>query len=116
MRRAPLLALLDEGPYEGLLPGARASASKERSAAVRGDRAMRITLWPTTKIVELETATGRVPARIWEGTTDAGIAVHAFITRIGVDERENQAAFQQALEHQDPPSAAIAAYPLRLVL
>jgi hypothetical protein len=44
---------------------------------------MRIALTSTTKMVELETPDGgHVQARLWEGTTDSGIPVHAFITRI----------------------------------
>ena len=39
---------------------------------------MKVTLESTTKIVELN----GVQARIWEGTTEGGIRVHAFITRI----------------------------------
>lgn len=78
---------------------------------------MTVTLHPTTKIVELKTADGTVPARIWEGTTESGIPCHAFITRIGVDRSENTEQFQRELQEQQAPSLAVAeAYPLRMVL
>jgi hypothetical protein len=79
--------------------------------------AMTVTLHATTKIVELQTADGRVPARIWEGTTESGIPVHAFITRVAVDRAEDTREFERELFEQRAPSAAVsAAYPLRLVL
>jgi hypothetical protein len=45
---------------------------------------MTVTLHSTDKIVELQTPTGVVPARLWEGETANNIACHAFITRIAV--------------------------------
>jgi hypothetical protein len=83
----------------------------------QAERAVTVTLHATTKVVELQTASGRVPARIWEGTTDSGIPVHAFITRIAVDRAEDTTQFATELLEQRAPSAAVAAvYPLRLVL
>jgi hypothetical protein len=43
---------------------------------------MKVTLESTTQIVTLETASGAVPARLWQGHTDQGTPCHAFITRI----------------------------------
>ena len=79
---------------------------------------MTVTLHSTTKIVELVTQTGNiVPARIWEGTTESGIPVHAFVTRIAVHKREDHEQFERELLEQRPPSGAIAGvYPTRLVL
>jgi len=81
---------------------------------------VRVTLESTTKIVKFVTLTGtEVDARIWEGQTESGIAVHAFITRIAIDKTDLAAnqQFSRELEEQRPPSPVIdAAYPLRMIL
>ena len=80
---------------------------------------MKVTLQPTSKVLELRSANGIVPARIWEGETDKGVKVHAFITRIaiGVDEPPDVVEeFQKCLKEEAAPSVEVAAYPLRLVL
>ncbi len=43
---------------------------------------MKITVENTDSIVTLDIGGKSVPARIWEGTTDTGVPVVAFITRI----------------------------------
>ena len=77
---------------------------------------MKVILESTTKIVELATSDGVVPARIWEGTTDSGIPVHAYITRVAVDRNEDTGPFTRELQEHRAPTAPIAAIPLRLVL
>lgn len=78
---------------------------------------MKVTLEQTTKIVELRTATGVVPARIWEGVTDSGIPVHAFITRIAVHKDQDQADFERELREQRAPTPLVdEVYPARMVL
>lgn len=82
---------------------------------------MRITIEPTSKIVDIQTSSGAwVPARIWEGKTERGTPVHCFITRI-CPTVPNPAApiveeFQAALIETKPPSPAVDAIPLRFVL
>lgn len=73
---------------------------------------MKVTLHNTSKIVELN----GVPARIWEGETESGIPVHAFITRICVATDQNNEQFEKELTETRPPSAEVAVYPLRLIL
>lgn len=74
---------------------------------------MKITIESTTKIVELN----GVPARIWEGTTESGIKVHCFITRIACDKDEPKIIeFNQELSEQKEPSVEVQIYPLRLIL
>ena len=74
---------------------------------------MKITIESTTKIVQL----GSVPARIWEGTTDSGIAVHCFVTRIAVAKTDDASQFERELLEQRAPSQAVErAYDLRVVL
>ena len=55
--------------------------------------------------------------RIWEGETDSGIKVHAYIPRIACDENEaNQELFRVELLEQKKPSGAIEAIPLSLII
>lgn len=90
---------------------------------------MKLTIHPTSKIVELvltdlvgdgprvETLT--CPARLWEGVTEDGIRVNMFVTRVvPILERDDprQAAFQKTLEEVEPPSATADAWPTRLIL
>lgn len=86
---------------------------------------MKITIESTTKIVELKTDSrpgwdsGNMPARVWEGVTESGIPVHVFITRLAptipVDD-PRQEEFQRELSEQKAPTAAVASYPLRMIL
>lgn len=74
---------------------------------------MRIHIESTTKVV---TVNG-VDARIWEGETDTGIRVHAFITRIAAPMAgADLSQFEAELEAQRAPSADVAAIPTRLIL
>ena len=79
---------------------------------------MKITIESTTKFVELQTQFSRVPARVWEGTTEKGAKVVAFITRIASPETENQEDFERELQEtpHTAPSPEVQAFPLRLVL
>lgn len=83
---------------------------------------MKITLHSTTKVVDLQTPTGSVPARIWEGTTDRGTPVHAFVTRICPSipipelKPETEAEFKKDLDECEAPSAGVREIPLRLIL
>lgn len=74
---------------------------------------MVVTLYSTSKIVELN----GVPARVWEGATDSGIAVHAFITRIAVHKNDDATQFErELLQCSDPSPLVDATYPARLVI
>ncbi len=73
---------------------------------------MRITVESTTKKVQLN----GVPARIWEGMTDSGIPVHVYITRVAVEEGQNQEQFERELDQHRAPSPAVQAISLKLVL
>jgi hypothetical protein len=76
-----------------------------------------VTLTSTSKIVELQTPAGVVPARLWEGTTENGIKCHAFITRIAVHKDDDAAEFERELQEHRAPSVALAGvYDTRLVL
>jgi hypothetical protein len=60
---------------------------------------MKVTIESTSKIVELN----GVPARVWEGTTDSGIKVHCFVTRIAIDKDETRMYFEKvSIENELP--------------
>lgn len=76
---------------------------------------MKVTLEPTDKVVTLE----GVEARVWQGVTDTGTPVHAYITRIAVpvDDPEECARFARELgAEKSAPRPEVAAIPLRMVL
>ena len=74
---------------------------------------MEVQLESTTKIVDLN----GVPARIWEGQTENGIAVHAFIARIAVHNSDDATQFEAELkECRAPTNPDINTYPARLML
>ena len=73
---------------------------------------MIVKLESTTKLV---TVNG-VPARIWEGTTDSGIPVHAYVTRIAVHKDADASQFERELQECRVPSPEVAAISTRLVL
>lgn len=73
---------------------------------------MHVVLSPTSKIVLLD----GVPARVWEGKTERGVPVHAFITRLAVDRNDDTTELERALVEQRAPSAVVEAIPARLLL
>jgi hypothetical protein len=77
---------------------------------------MKVNLESTTKMTGLIIGGATVPARIWEGVTESGVKVHAYITRIAVAHGEDSRQFEQELLEQRAPSPAVEAIPLRLIL
>jgi len=77
---------------------------------------MKVTLESTTRLIDLQTPSGVVPARLWEGTTDSGIPVTAYITRIQVAADEDQTQFAAELQACRPPTLQGAIIPLRFIL
>jgi hypothetical protein len=76
---------------------------------------MNVQLHSTEKMVTLN----GIPARIWEGITESGIEVHAYITRIAIKETESEEAktqFASELKQCAKPSKQIEAIPSRLVI
>lgn len=74
---------------------------------------MNVQLHSTDKVVTLN----GVPARIWEGITENGIEVHAFITRIAVHKDNDASQFEKELSEQHAPASDdIQAYPSRLII
>jgi hypothetical protein len=79
---------------------------------------MKMTLQSTTKIVELRSRSGGVmQARIWEGTTENGVPVHAFITRVACHKDEDNSELERDLREHVAPSDNIGkAYDLRFFI
>ncbi len=77
---------------------------------------MQVQLESTTKIVELIVDGHPIKARVWEGTTAAGIRCHAFITRIAVKTDDDRTEFERDLKEHAAPTPEIQAIPLRFIL
>lgn len=80
---------------------------------------MKLQIHSTSKVVEFNINGATVPARIWEGTTESGVPVHCFITRIAPTipkDDPRQSEFEKELLEQEAPSADIDWYPLRMIL
>lgn len=84
---------------------------------------MKITIESTSKVVEFVSDGIVVPARVWQGVTENGIPVQAFITRIApeiptTDPRidELTAEFERDLHRQADPRPTVAAIPLRMII
>lgn len=84
---------------------------------------MKITIESTRKIVMLETLSGHVAARVWQGETENGIPVQCFIPRIAPEVEEGdprfadvQKQFQEELDRMADPRPSVAAIPLRMVI
>jgi hypothetical protein len=73
---------------------------------------MKVTLESTTKIVSFN----GIDCRVWEGCTESGIPVHAYITLIAVDKELPQEQFARELEEHRVPSVEVQAIPLRLII
>jgi hypothetical protein len=79
---------------------------------------VKITLESTSKVVELVTPTlgATASARIWEGHTESGIAVHCYITRIAVPAGEDVSQFERELQEMRAPTPDVEAIPARMIL
>lgn len=73
---------------------------------------MQIAIESTEKIVMVN----GVPARIWEGHTASGIAVHCYVTRIAVKNGLDTTEFERELQEHAVPSVDVQAIPLHLIL
>lgn len=74
---------------------------------------MKLIIQNTSKIVELN----GIPCRIWEGMTESGIVVHAYIPRVAIDKHELRAhEFEKELKEVCSPTPEIASIPLKLII
>lgn len=84
---------------------------------------MKIRIESTSKIVMLVVGGKEVPARVWQGETDGGIAVQCFITRIAPEIPKSDpnidnltAEFERDLKRQAEPRPTVDAIPLRMII
>lgn len=77
---------------------------------------VKITLTSTTKLITLLVNGVDVPARIWQGETESGIEVHAYVTRIAVHKDLDYSQFERELVSCAEPTPDTEAIPLRLIL
>jgi hypothetical protein len=73
---------------------------------------MKITIESTEKIVFLD----GFQCRIWEGETESGIKLHAYIPRVAAAPDQDLTQFEKELKEQRKPSPEIQAIPLRMIL
>lgn len=62
---------------------------------------MKATLEPTSMF----TFVNGVRCRIWQGTTERGVPIHAHIALVGVDRAEDSSELERALKEVAPPRA-----------
>ncbi len=73
---------------------------------------MKIAIESTDKVVTLN----GIECRIWEGFTESGIPMHAYIPRVAVQEGLDCSQFEVELQEKRKPSFAVEAIPLRMIL
>ena len=77
---------------------------------------MIVTLESTSQIVIVETPSGSVEGRVWEGKTASGIAVQCVITRIAASADANLEQFNRELRECRRPLEVHQVFPLRMVV
>jgi hypothetical protein len=65
---------------------------------------MKVVLESTTRLVTLVINGEAAAARVWEGETESGLKVHAYVTNLVASERVTEEQFQQELNdnHRSP--------------
>lgn len=84
---------------------------------------MKVTLESTTKIVELNSQDGVMLARVWQGETESGVPVQAFIIRIAPEIAQGHpdidrltVEFESELQRQADPRPSVQVIPLRMII
>lgn len=71
----------------------------------------------TPRIVELAGRNGAsLPARVWQGTTDKGVSVLVFVTRVAVEIGQDQTEFDADLQEHAPPRPDVEHWPARMLI
>lgn len=88
--------------------------TKRMLATEPGSAPIKLTLTPTATV---DTVGGKIPARIWEGTTDGGVPVKAWIAIIQpqTDDATLLAAFDTELK-QVPAKRELTSFDIRLAI
>ena len=79
---------------------------------------MKVTLESTDTITTITIGGREVPARIWQGETEQGVACHAYITRIACHKDLDNGEFERALREEPHTRirSDLQGYDLRLFL
>jgi hypothetical protein len=78
---------------------------------------VKIHIEPTSRVIELVVDGAVVPARVWEGHTDNGIAVICCVTRVAARIDADRSELERALTPMPEPSLdGRQAFPMRLIL
>lgn len=80
---------------------------------------MKIILESTDKIVTLGSGAGARRMRIWQGTTESGVPVHAYIAFVSPeigDDDPRQGEFQAELEEHSRARPTVRAIDARMIL
>jgi hypothetical protein len=75
-----------------------------------------LTIEPTSRIVDIVTEQGTIPARVWQGKTDSGIEVAVLVTRVATHRDNDMTEFDRTLLPQPPGAVAVEAFPNRMIL
>lgn len=70
---------------------------------------MKLTLTSTSQIVEMN----GVHCRVWQGSTESGVEVFAFIARVAIDDKADGEQFERELIEQPAPTAV---WPSRMLV
>jgi hypothetical protein len=75
---------------------------------------VKITVESTSKIVEFN----GIQCRVWEGRTERGVPMVAFIARVAVERDQDAGQFEAELREtpQPKPSEDVAAFPFRMLI
>lgn len=80
---------------------------------------MKVTLQSTDRLVEFELAGSRVPVRVWQGETDSGTPVHAYVAYLvpEIDDLDpRHAEFEHELLQHTGARATVRELPIRMVI
>lgn len=77
---------------------------------------MKITIESTSQIVTIVQGVAEITARVWEGQTESGIKVACLIPRIVARRADDLTQFEAELKEQPVATAALFAFPLRMIL
>jgi hypothetical protein len=84
---------------------------------------VKITIESTTKLVTMEIRGASVPARVWQGQTESGVPVQAFITRIAPEIPQSDprideltADFERELQRCADPRPTVQAIDYRFLI
>lgn len=77
---------------------------------------MKVQLESTTKIVMVNIDGARLPVRVWQGTTEAGVPITALVARVAVERDADAGELDRDLQEHAAPTPDVDAWPLSMIL